>query len=581
MIDVLIISNYWHFEYEKPSSRYLTIANLVADDKNMTAEVITSSFYHANKTHRDLNNEKLNSFKYKVTLINEPGYSKNITLKRIFSHKRFASGVISYLKNRKKPDVIYLFMPPLELAEKVSKYAKNNNIRLIIDVLDLWPEAYNMIFPFKAFNNFLFKPVELQANKAYSAADEIVAVSKTYAERALKVNKKCKEGHPIFIGTDLDVFDRYAKENSNKIIKANQETWIAYMGEFDASYGLKGIIDAVSSAQAKLNSNIRLIVMGEEQYRSKIENYAEFKNVKVDFLGEITYKEKVKILCKCDFAINDNSNIKELDLDKIIIYTAAGLPVINIQNDDITQQLFSKHDAGFNCLPEDSNGICSAIIRLTEDIERRDQMQINSRKLFECKFKKAPAIDDDNVVLVFSGTLGHSSDVKSIIDAVSILKEKGYANIKLLVMGDGPFRSKYEKYANECNINCEFTGRLPYEKMVGRLVECDIALNPVSKNAVQSIINKQADYLSAGLAIYNAQQVPEFGDLLTKYHAGLSFKVSDQKEMAHAVEYLLSDCFIRGIYGRNSRYIAERYFDRKNIYPKIIDLIKGRGNFCD
>ena len=56
-------------------------------------------------------------------------------------------------------------------------------------------------------------------------------------------------------------------------------------------------------------------------------------------------------------------------------------------------------------------------------------------------------------------------------------------------MGSGPLKYEFEKYAKENKVNVEFTGRLNYEEMVGRLVSCEIAVNPISNGAAQSIIN--------------------------------------------------------------------------------------------
>ncbi len=36
-------------------------------------------------------------------------------------------------------------MPSLDVAKVAAKYAKENNIRFIIDIQDLWPEAFRMV----------------------------------------------------------------------------------------------------------------------------------------------------------------------------------------------------------------------------------------------------------------------------------------------------------------------------------------------------------------------------------------------------------------------------------------------------
>ena len=121
-MDVLLICNYWHFEFEKASSRYRTMADMISE-AGMQLEVITSSFRHQTKEQRNLKViSKINS-PYKVTLLYEPGYKKNITLKRIYSHHIFAKEVVKYLNRRKSPDLILCSVPSLSVGSAVTKYA--------------------------------------------------------------------------------------------------------------------------------------------------------------------------------------------------------------------------------------------------------------------------------------------------------------------------------------------------------------------------------------------------------------------------------------------------------------------------
>ena len=72
-------------------------------------------------------------------------------------------------------------------------------------------------------------------------------------------------------------------------------------------------------------------------------------------------------------------------------------------------------------------------------------------------------------------------------------------------MGDGPLKEEFENYAEEKKVDCQFTGRLEYEKMVGLLCSCDIAVNPIKKGSAGSIINKVGDYAAAGLPVINTK----------------------------------------------------------------------------
>lgn len=392
MKNILIISNYWHFENEKSSSRYLSIAKKLSE--NNKVEVITSTFYHTKKEHRKSINEDQVESGYKVTLINEPGYRRNITPRRILSHDIFAKNVLEYLSKSENPELIYLFVPPLTLGDRISEYAKKNNIKLVIDVLDLWPEAFQMLIPYKNIWKILFSKSKSRAKRIYDRADGLISVSKTYLD-FISSSNKTKYKEYVYIGIDLDYFDMFMKK-------------------------------------------------------------------------------------------------------------------------------------------------------------KEESSQIN---------------------IVYIGMLGHSYDLKCAIDAISILNKNGYNNLKLLVMGDGPLMATFKDYAEEKFINYEFTGRLSYEHMIERLCQCDIALNVISTGAVQSIINKHADYLASGLPIINNQEVAEFGDLIQKYNCGINCKNSNSKALANAISKIVCDDDLRLEMGKNSRKVAELYFDRNNTYLKIEEMV--------
>lgn len=398
MKDILIIAHFTQVPGELGNGRFNYIAEKI-NKKDANVEVVTTNFSHGTKSHRSLNEEQLNSISYKLTMLYEPGYDDNVSIKRFYSHYIMGKSLTKYLSNRKKPDVIYCAVPSLNVAYVAAKYAKKHNIRFIIDIQDLWPEAFKMVFNVPIISDILFYPMKRQADYIYAAADEIIAVSQTYANRALKINKKCKSVNYVYLGTDLATFDHFAK--SNKIMdKPKDEIWIAYIG-----------------------------------------------------------------------------------------------------------------------------------------------------------------------------TLGHSYDLMSVIDALKILKDRGINNIKFIIMGNGPLKSKFEKYAKVKDINAEFTGKLSYEKMVGILKMCDIAVNPIRKGSAQSIINKVGDYAAAGLPVINTQECREYQELLKKYNAGFNCINGDPQDIAEKIYKLYINSELRKEMGRNNRILAEDKFDRRKTYNKIIEIL--------
>ena len=386
MIDIALICNYWHFEFEKKSSRYRTMADVLARQEEFQVEVITSSFRHQTKEQRNIAQINLMKFPYKIVLLNEPGYKKNITLKRIYSHDAFAKNIIKYLEKRKKPDIIICSVPSLSVGSAVTRYAKKNNIKVIVDVQDLWPEAFKIAINIPVVSDLLFLPMKKQANQIYRRADKIMAVSDTYVKRAMTINKKDTEGLSLYIGTDSELVNRAIE--GIEINKPKNEFWIGYVGALGHSYDIRSIIDAIYLLKQKGIENVVFKIMGEGVLKEEFEKYAKQRKVKCDFMGFLEYGNMMSTLMECDIAVNPivGESVASI-INKVSDYAMAGVPVINTQNSKEYRSLIDEYQCGINCKNGDAESIASGIenMYLNEKVRKRmgKQAKILAREKFD------------------------------------------------------------------------------------------------------------------------------------------------------------------------------------------------------
>lgn len=385
-MDVLLICNYWHFEFEKASSRYRTMADMISE-VGIQLEVITSSFRHQTKEQRNLKVTSKIKSPYKVTLLYEPGYKKNITLKRIYSHHIFAKEIVKYLRRRKSPDLIICSVPSLSVGSVVTKYAQENDIKVIIDIQDLWPEAFKMAINIPIISDVLFAPMMLQANQIYARADKIMAVSDTYVKRGLSCNKNDNKGLSIYIGTDSELVKQ---ETSGKTIsKPDSEFWIGYVGALGYSYDIQSIIDAIYKLNECGINNIVFKIMGDGVLANSFKAYAKGKNVNCDFMGFLEYGDMMTVLRNCDLAVNPivEKSVSSI-INKVSDYAMAGVPVVNTQKSSEYRKLLQDYKCGINCENGNIDAIAKAILTLYRDSELRKQMSRNSHHLGVDKFDR-------------------------------------------------------------------------------------------------------------------------------------------------------------------------------------------------
>lgn len=385
-MDVVIIAQYLRNieELKGNNSRFIYLANLLSKKENVTVEIITSNFLHGPYKHASKVEQPDN---YKITAINEPGYQKNISFKRICSHAKLAKNIDNYLKTRTTPDCIYCAIPSLDVANVAAKYCKKNNVKFIIDIQDLWPEAFQMVFHIPVLSQVIFGPLKRIANKVYREADEIIGVSETYVNRAMSVNCKCKKGHDVFLGTDLKTFDQNVKINN--VHKPQDEMWIGYCGTLGASYDLTCVIDALDIINKQGKKAPKFIVMGDGYRKNEFQKYAQVKKIDICFTGNLEYPQMCGYIKACDIVINPiMKGAAQSIINKHADYAASGLPVINTQECEEYRNLVLDYDMGLNCCNSNSDDIAKKIIKLIEDNEMRIKMGKNARKCAEEKFDR-------------------------------------------------------------------------------------------------------------------------------------------------------------------------------------------------
>ena len=382
MKDIVIIANFCRDFSETDNGRFMYLCKELS--KENTVEIITSDFWHGKKCRKE---PLVHNWPFKITFLHDPGYKKNISVKRFLSHRKWGNNVKKYLKQRKKPDVIYCAVPSLTAPLAAAKYCEKNNVKFIIDIQDLWPEAFKMVLHIPVVSDVIFAPFNWWANGIYKRADEIIAVSETYTNRAMSVNKKVSVGYSVFLGTKLETFDGYAKENP--VEKPADELWLGYCGTLGASYDLTCVIDALALVKEKGVIPPKFMVMGEGPRKAEFEEYAAKKGVDTVFTGRLAYNEMCGRLCACDIVVNPiTKGAAQSIINKHSDYAASGLPVLNTQECEEYCSLVTKYNMGYNCKNNDAEALADKMIFLVQNSDERKKMGENARRCAEEKFDR-------------------------------------------------------------------------------------------------------------------------------------------------------------------------------------------------
>lgn len=374
---------------EKGYSRFRYIGDFLSD-AGYQVDLITTTFQHWEKAQRDIDAIKKEDYKFQLKFIYEPGYRKNIDLRRIRSHSIAAKNLTKLLEKEGDYDLIYCEIPPNDVALAAAEYAKKKGIPFVPDVNDLWPEAMRMVLDIPVVSDILFYPLQRDAEKVYSLVSGIIGTSDEYRDRPLKNQKLDVPRKTVYVGNEIAEFDRGVEKYGPEIQKPEGEFWVSYAGTIGTSYDIRTMVLAGKELLDRGMSQTKFKILGGGPLKDELENLAKEQGcVNVEFVGYAPYPKMAAYLAKSDILVN--SFVKKAPqsiVTKIGDYLAAGKPMINTCMSPEFRQKVENDGFGINILPEDVKILADAIAELYEDRDGCRIMGEKARKIAEEQFDR-------------------------------------------------------------------------------------------------------------------------------------------------------------------------------------------------
>lgn len=389
MSKIAVITMGVRLNHEQGYTRFRSVCEILADAGH-EVDLITTTFQHWEKRQRDINQIRQDKYKFRLRFIYEPGYKKNIDLRRIFSHKVAASKLKKLLEKTGNYDLIYAEIPPNDVALTAAKYAHKRGIPFIADVNDLWPEAMRMVIDIPVLSTIIFYPLQREAEKVYKLASGVVGTSDEYRERPFLKQKRNIPKKTVYVGNELQVFDEGFERNKDVVVKGEDEFWVSYAGTIGTSYDIRTMVLAAEAIKKRGIRSIRFKIMGDGPMKEELESLAEERKIdNVEFVGYMPYDMMAAYLKKSDILVN--SFVKKAPqsiVTKIGDYLAAGKPMINTCMSPEFRNKVKQDGFGINIIPEDAGRLADAVEALYKDPKRCKKMGERARLIAEEQFNR-------------------------------------------------------------------------------------------------------------------------------------------------------------------------------------------------
>lgn len=326
-ISVLIVSAFDPLEGEgRELIRYPLLAKALTD---LGAKVtfLSSSFDHFSKSQREVPSRKL---PYQLELIPTPSYTKNISLKRIWSHYIFGKNLLRHLNESQSAyDVIISAFPPISANVRLSRWAERHDTPFLVDIQDAWPEAFLVSLP-PFWGKIMLQPLFRQRKKTFSQAKKLISVSQDYLSE-LHISPGKSAVFPLGAHFPDLTFSKKEDDSVKLILLAGSDKL--------------PFLNALLEQIAQLPLSFELMLVGRSQAFSKIKS-----SPRIHIFHEVSEKQKHELLSEADIGLVLNDpKLKSRMPNKVFSYLSYGLPIISNLSGGELEEILETEDWGLSC----------------------------------------------------------------------------------------------------------------------------------------------------------------------------------------------------------------------------------------
>lgn len=354
-----------------------------------------SNIVHRTKQFRSEGySERTITPRFRIHIVPSSAYTSHISLARIRYEKTFASNFYEYALRSERPDVIIVAEPALFVSKQILKYADEQDVPIIVDIIDLWPELFHILFPkpLSWLGHVLFYPLYRRRKMLYRKADALVAVAQDYLEMALRAAPE-KTAEVVYWGVDLDAFQKTGAKmdflGGLKLPdKRNGDIWAIYAGTLGSNYDIDNILKAAGLLQVSA-PHVRILIAGDGPLKENIRKAIDEDGIaNICFLGSLEADVLTCLYTRCDMALSTYRGLSTVAMPiKAFDYMAAGLPVVNSLQKD-WGRLIQREKIGVQYSPENPESLSEAIKSISDDAKALKSMGEKARRVaarFDCR----------------------------------------------------------------------------------------------------------------------------------------------------------------------------------------------------
>jgi glycosyltransferase involved in cell wall biosynthesis len=368
------------------STRYLSIAEK-AIIRGHQVTFFASTFRHNTKTHRFQETTQVDiNENYRTIYVKSQSYKSNFGPLRFIAHYRYAKDLIKIVKVEPKPDIILLAFPPIFLSYDLVRWANQNKVKIIVDVIDPWPDNFVKFLPkwAKSFVNPMFLFHRWLVAKIFRNVNGLTAISNQYIEWAKSYSKNDVQNKCFYPAADLKLIQATQPSTDRNEVRKGKPLTIIYAGSLAKSYDIPCILEAAKELDTSYPRQFRFIIAGAGPQSELINKYTKQLS-NVEFLGRVNKEVLIAKYYESDLGLTQHIKGSSQSVTyKLFDLLGNGLPILNSLESEM-KTLILENKVGLFNEPGNSRQLVDNILYFhnhPEELKRYSENGLNFTKLY-------------------------------------------------------------------------------------------------------------------------------------------------------------------------------------------------------
>lgn len=359
----------------------------------------TSAFDHFKKAFVVSNDSDIRiKDSLKIRIFKGCGYRNNISLKRFIDQNLLAKKIFKEMRlSADKPDVIVCALPPVELAAAAVRYGTENNIPVLLDLRDMWPDIFVDHSPtlLRKIARLALSPLFSQAKKVFRGATAIIGITEEFVDwgilKAGRARTPWDASFSFAYNTVPPAASRIAVAEGhwdNLGVRSDDGVFrICFFGTLGRQFDIPTAIKA-SNILRKKGMRVQFVLCGDGDKIDDFKRLAE-GNPNILFPGWVDAAAIYALMRRSSAGLAplpDRYDYLATINNKSVEYLSAGLPILSCPTKGTLFKFLSDNQCGCSFSYGDAEGLAATVAALLKSEEKLKRMAVNAAAAFESNF---------------------------------------------------------------------------------------------------------------------------------------------------------------------------------------------------